>query len=46
VGVRIVDTSGNQGKDRAVRYVSDVLNLNGRLALDAPAWVARDRCVP
>jgi len=29
-----------------VRYVSDVLNLNGAHALDVPASIAAERCVP
>ena len=49
VGVHIVDTSGPSIVTRVrptVRYISDVLNLDGAAALDVPAAIARDRCVP
>ncbi|MDQ6725717.1 MAG: DUF6519 domain-containing protein [Actinomycetota bacterium] len=45
VGVRIEDTSTTPPA-RAVRHVSDVLNLNGHRALLAPASVTSERCVP
>ena len=49
VGVHIVDTTGPAivgHQPVAVRYVSDVLNLNGAHALDVPASIAAERCVP
>jgi Family of unknown function (DUF6519) len=45
VGVRIEDTSDAKSA-RAVQHVSDVLNLNGPKALEAPASVSFERCVP
>ena len=47
VGVRIQDTGNPQQQSgHVLRYVSDVLNTNGTVALVAPAYVAHDRCVP
>jgi hypothetical protein len=49
VGVHIVDTSPPESlkrSPRAVRYVSDVLNLDGRHGVVAPSYVATERCVP
>jgi hypothetical protein len=49
VGVHIVDTSPPESlkrSPRAVRYVSDVLNVDGFHGVVVPAYVATERCVP
>jgi hypothetical protein len=47
IGVHIQDTGDpRQQSGHVLRYVSDVLNANGPVALVAPTYVAHDRCVP
>ena len=47
IGVHIQDTGNpKQVPGHLLRYVSDVLNANGPVALVAPTYVAHDRCVP
>jgi hypothetical protein len=47
IGVHIQDTGDpKQQSGHVLRYVSDVLNTNGPVALVAPGYVAHDRCVP
>jgi hypothetical protein len=47
IGVHIQDTGNpKQQPGHVLRYVSDVLNTNGPVALVAPTYVAHDRCVP
>ncbi len=46
VGVVIRDTGPGGIKGRSLRYLSDVLNADGAVALDVPADVQHDRCLP
>jgi hypothetical protein len=46
VGVHIEDTGPGPRKGRSLQYLSDVLNLDGSVALDVPATFQHDRCLP
>ena len=46
VGVVIRDTGPGGRKGRSLRYLSDVLNADGAVALDVPADFQHDRCLP
>jgi hypothetical protein len=46
VGVVIRDTGPGGSKGRSIRYLSDVLNVDGSVALDVPADFQHDRCLP
>jgi hypothetical protein len=45
-GVVIRDTGPGGLKGRSLRYLSDVLNADGSVALDVPADFQHDRCLP
>jgi hypothetical protein len=46
IGVVIHDTGPGGSKGRSLRYLSDVLNADGSVALDVPADFQHDRCLP
>jgi len=46
IGVVIRDTGPGGRKGRSLRYLSDVLNADGSVALDVPADFQHDRCLP
>lgn len=46
IGVVIRDTEPGGRKGRSLRYLSDVLNADGAVALDVPADFQHDRCLP
>jgi len=46
IGVVIRDTGPGGIKGRSLRYLSDVLNAEGSVALDVPADFQHDRCLP
>lgn len=45
-GVLVRDTTPPGNRPRMVRHISDVLNLDGRQAVNVPATVTTERCVP
>ncbi|MDB5244014.1 MAG: hypothetical protein JWP57_4640 [Spirosoma sp.] len=45
-GVVVRDTSDSGAPPGRVRHISDVLNLEGHRAVDVPATVTNERCVP
>ena len=46
IGVVIRDTGPGGRKGRSLRFLSDVLNADGAVALDVPADFQHDRCLP